>query len=88
MRRTVSCTGNVCTWVVLSSSTTAMSSDPEKASPEQTSHDEKGTLEQKSFGSDPHFTEVDLANYYEVNAGSLVVDPEYAHPYRLVDAFH
>lgn len=44
---------------------------------------EKGNIEQKSIES-IHISEVDLANYYEEKAGSLVIDPEYVAMLPLV----
>jgi len=34
-----------------------------------------------------HFTESDLAEYYEQKAGSLVIDPEYVHYLALIFPF-
>ena len=42
--------------------------------PTPPSDPEKANIEQKSLESGD-FSEVDLANYYEEKAGSLVVDP-------------
>ena len=38
------------------------------------SDSEKGNMDRSSIES-PAVSEIDLANYYEENAGSLVIDP-------------
>ena len=52
-------------------------SNAEKASSTDKALDGKTEEVEAGEGTLGHFTEADLANYYEQKAGSLVIDPEY-----------